>query len=378
MHCIPPRHAHRPPAFRLVGCLILAALLIGTGCRREEPVVEYRVPKESPTSPAFSGPMVADGSSPRTAVSAAGPATMLVALVDDGPQVWYFKLLGAGDLPTERKTEFRAFLEGLTFQNGKPSWQLPAGWKEEPGAGMRFATIDVGSAGFDLSVIALPAPQELLPNVNRWRGQLSLPPATADELAELVQTVRLKEGQASLVELHGTLSAGPPAMGPFASAAAPAPTAAAGLANRPAESPASVGFTYQQPEGWRPGKSGPMRRLAFEAGDDDEKVEITVTTLGKLGSALLPNVNRWRVQVGLEPVSEESLGTCVRSVDVSGEEGSWVELLPQEAGPAILAVITIRGDTGWFFKMMGPSATIAAEREHFDEFIRSVQFPKSR
>ncbi len=359
--------------------LLIAAGCFCLGCRRTEPVVEYRVPKQ-PQAISNEGTNDPLASAVRFAPSPApaGPGTMLVALVNEGPQVWYFKLLGPGEVPAERRSEFREFVSSLTFEQGAPRWQLPTGWRDERGTGMRFATIDVGSAGYELSVIALPAPQALLPNVNRWRGQLSLPPVTEVELEKLVEKLSLKEGEAALVELRGQLSAGPPSMGPFAGGPASAQQVVGSTPQVPAAASSTAGFAFRQPEGWRPGKSGPLRRLAFEVGEDEEQAEITVTTLGSLGSEVLPNINRWRNQIGLEPLTQDSLADAVRPIEVSGGQATWVELVPSETDKersAIIGVIAIRGDTGWFFKMMGASTIVAAESEHFQEFIESVEFP---
>ena len=62
-------------------------------------------------------------------------------------------------------------------------WTTPEQWEEQPASGMRTASFLV--EGVDISVIFLGgAAGGNLPNVNRWRDQISLPPWTEGEFAE--------------------------------------------------------------------------------------------------------------------------------------------------------------------------------------------------
>jgi hypothetical protein len=76
------------------------------------------------------------------------------------------------------------------------AWTLPGGWKDERSGGMRYATLKPGVAGhLDGSVVVLPGPAGgELPNVNRWRGQIGLPPLDAAALATARRVVKSKAG----------------------------------------------------------------------------------------------------------------------------------------------------------------------------------------
>ena len=84
---------------------------------------------------------------------------------------------------------------------------------------MRFATIRAGNSGLQLSVIALDAPQPLLANVNRWRGQLELPPMSQDELADEMTEVQIGDSTAMLFALQG--GASPPSLSSQATSSTP-------------------------------------------------------------------------------------------------------------------------------------------------------------
>ena len=76
------------------------------------------------------------------------------------------------------------------------AWTLPAGWKDERSSGMRYATLKPGVAGhLDGSVVVLPGPAGgELPNVNRWRGQIGLPPLDGAALAAARRVVKSRAG----------------------------------------------------------------------------------------------------------------------------------------------------------------------------------------
>lgn len=78
---------------------------------------------------------------------------------------------------------------GERFVAGSLVFTLPAGWKAEPGSGMRFATL-VTPGGVPVSVTRLNGDGGgVLMNINRWRGQLMLPPIDAAELAKVTTAV---------------------------------------------------------------------------------------------------------------------------------------------------------------------------------------------
>lgn len=86
---------------------------------------------------------------------------------------------------------------------GALKWTLPKGWSEAstPG-GMRYATLTPPVQGkVDVSVVVLPGPAGgELPNVNRWRNQINLPPVDDAGLAKARQTVKARAGTVSVYD----------------------------------------------------------------------------------------------------------------------------------------------------------------------------------
>ena len=79
---------------------------------------------------------------------------------------------------------------------GSLKWSLPKGWSELPGGGMRFATFKTPVSGkVEATVVVLPgAAGGELPNVNRWRGQIGLPPLDEAGLAKARTVLKTKAG----------------------------------------------------------------------------------------------------------------------------------------------------------------------------------------
>jgi hypothetical protein len=100
----------------------------------------------------------------------------------------------AGDVPVPPRPEGKSALR----------WTLPRGWTETGGSGMRYATLKPSTQGqIDVSVVVLPgvAGGEL-PNVNRWRGQIGLPPIDEAALAAARKPVRCKVGTVSVFDFE--------------------------------------------------------------------------------------------------------------------------------------------------------------------------------
>lgn len=151
---------------------VAAVLLLSfSGCRRDE-IRTYAIAKEKSSSsvaapdsalPSMPAPM-GDATMANTAVStAAGP--------------------------------------GLT-------WDLPSGWTPGPEKPMRKATLLVpasgGGAGAELAVTAFPGDVGgTLANVNRWRGQLTLPPIGEAELGGALQHLDVGQLHVDVIEIIG-------------------------------------------------------------------------------------------------------------------------------------------------------------------------------
>jgi len=91
-----------------------------------------------------------------------------------------------------------------------PRWPIPEGWSLLPGPKpMRLATFMAGSGDNALEVVLSEFPGDaggLLPNINRWRAQLSLPSATLDEVRAESTSIDVLGVSGHMVHLRGEAS----------------------------------------------------------------------------------------------------------------------------------------------------------------------------
>ena len=124
-------------------------------------------------------------------------------------------------------------------------------------------------------------------------------------------------------------------------------------------------------------RNRPMSVASFEAGDGPSAPVVTLTPLPGSAGGVLPNVNRWRRQLGLAPL--ERLEGVATAVEIGGSAGHRVDLVSGD-GPArrILAVILPSRPPGqpmsWFFKLDGQGDRVAGQVEAFDQFVKSIEF----
>ena len=82
------------------------------------------------------------------------------------------------------------------------TWTMPSGWKELPGNGIRLATFTPpGGLKTEGTVVALPGDSGgELANVNRWRGQIALPPVDEAGLSAARTTLSTKAGPVAVYD----------------------------------------------------------------------------------------------------------------------------------------------------------------------------------
>ena len=240
---------------------------------------------------------------------------------------------------------------------------------------MRFATLELPGQDdpLELSVTSLDAGTQiddyyLLQNINRWRRQLTLPRINIDQLPDVIERFDVAGGAAILVTgLVGTFEKSGPMTAPFAP-----PSGAA----RPRFAPPQL--SYDTPAGWKPGQlvveRGGItvrRQAAFVSGDGADRAEITVTAMPAAGPGMLMNVNRWRKQVGLTPVSTAELDQVFSPFEIGTHAGRFVAFEGRDQ--TIYGVIAEIERLNWFFKLVGSRSAAARERERFESFVRSAQ-----
>lgn len=139
-------------------------------------------------------------------------------------------------------------------------------------------------------------------------------------------------------------------------------------------------FTWTKPEAWTEAPASQMRVANFTAGPEG-KVEAYLTVLPGGGGGVESNLNRWRKQMGLEPFSPEEVAALER-VQVVGHEAVVADIAGTFKGMSgdqnnenyrMLGAIFEHDGAAVFAKMTGPADAVAAERENFLAFVKSLQ-----
>jgi hypothetical protein len=162
---------------------------------------------------------------------------ILAAMLRRGGVAWFFKMTGDDTLVAAEKAAFIKLLESMKFQkaegrpelppdhppiggttvagatdaapsanDSKPAWTVPSAWKETAAGQFLVAkfTLDGDENTHAAVNVSMSAGDGggLSGNVNRWRRQIGLSEAAADQLG--VTTLSIPDGSASLVDMVGT------------------------------------------------------------------------------------------------------------------------------------------------------------------------------
>ena len=154
--------------------------------------------------------------------------------------------------------------------------------------------------------------------------------------------------------------------------------AAANLAGPP---PAAAP-SRTKPAAWKEQPLSEMRQGSFRAeGPDGANADVSVVSFPGTAGGVGSNLNRWRGQVELPPLPDEELQRTTEPVSAGPVQGLIVDYTspPQSAKPSrILGAVLQTEDRSWFVKMMGPPAFVGAQKEIFEQFVRSFRFPTAQ
>ncbi len=147
---------------------------------------------------------------------------MLAAIVPRSEQIWFFKMSGPGDVVTAQAGNFDAFVRSIRFPShgvaptSQPSaagavklskWTTPPGWEQDSQAAPpRVLSFHIGEGPQAVQMIVTRFGQgdigTFLDNVNRWRGQVGLPPVDDVKQANPLEA-KVAGSDAFLVDITG-------------------------------------------------------------------------------------------------------------------------------------------------------------------------------
>ncbi len=90
----------------------------------------------------------------------------------------------------------------------------------------------------------------------------------------------------------------------------------------------------------------------------------------------LSNINRWRGQINLEPMSEADLSAQSETIKPGGNPMRYVDfvsrdlMIHNQKKRLMAAIYRQGGNRTWFFKMTGEDATVLSAKPAFMQFLR--------
>lgn len=342
-------------------------------------------------------------------------------------------------IPKEQPPAQPAESGGAGDQAASVHWVAPPGWEEQPTSGFRKGSYLVRGADgktADVSVISFPETAGgVLANVNRWRGQLKLPPigneaeigaplavaghdmffvdlaseepitdgakarllggiyllpgetwffkmtgpdelvtTQKDAFRQFISSVHLAEGEAHPIAQSASAS------GPMSANTGGSKTDAPPKSE--AEAVSAPPLQYKLPADWKEKPPSSMRVASFKSvAPGGKETDISVVTLPGTAGGDLANVNRWRGQLNLPPIDEATLEKSAERLSANNRDYLLVDLESeapvgdQPEKQRILAAISCQSDHCWFIKMTGETAAVASQKSAFREFLQSLKLP---
>lgn len=173
-----------------------------------------------------------------------------------------------------------------------------------------------------------------------------------------------------------------PAVSPVAPISSRDATPPPGAPGAGAEAPSGDPIQWALPEGWRAEPpTNPMRMAQASVPGPGGPAEMTVFHFGPgAGGGVQANLDRWVGQMG--PGAEPEVGELTSGpfqVTWVGASGTYdpgsMGMAPSQPRPdwRLLGAV-VEGEGGpWFFKLIGPEATVEAARDEFFTLLRTVR-----
>jgi hypothetical protein len=152
---------------------------------------------------------------------------IVAAMITTNSSTLFFKMRGNADLTEAQKADFIKWIAavcnsrsetkspGTTARKGDEAgaqrqqlnWKTPDGWTEVPPSAMRYASFAAGGTSgdkIDISIVTFPGTGGSdLDNVNRWRGQIQLPPTDEKAVESQIEPFSIGDAKFSMIDIAG-------------------------------------------------------------------------------------------------------------------------------------------------------------------------------
>ncbi|MGC8744278.1 MAG: hypothetical protein ACP5T0_10415 [Verrucomicrobiia bacterium] len=144
-----------------------------------------------------------------------------------------------------------------------------------------------------------------------------------------------------------------------------------------ASQPQPMPIELPVPGDWKQLPPTPMAPLRYEVASGNATALVTITRLDGEGGGVLPNINRWRGQIKLPPVSQSDLDKQISKIKTTIGEAFVVDFSGSNASnepTRMVGIIVPAGSYTWFFKMTGQDGAVNAHKDGLIKFVQSFKF----
>jgi hypothetical protein len=148
------------------------------------------------------------------------------------------------------------------------------------------------------------------------------------------------------------------------------------MANTAVATASGAALTWTAPPHWTAKPASSMRKGSYTISGDGGggEAELAITAFpGDVGGDFA-NLNRWRGQIQLPPISEAEFPAAILRQERNGVKMTVVDIVGTgTSARRILGAMVPHGGATWFFKMDGPDAVVAKEKAAFMALLDTVK-----
>ncbi len=393
---------------RLATLLVISIFCVALGCSEPAEPRSYYAPKVETEFLVQPKPPVRPNA-PRMGSSTIPLAErrILGSIIPFEGRAYFLKAVDRIERLEPVASAFRSVVEAFDIdpKTEELAMKLPEGWSYKVReTDNEFVMADILAPSstaepikFTVSVLGISDwENDLLRNVDRWRGQLELPPTSMDALKKELPAIVRASGKMPAYIFDATSrgvgsgSANQETVGQGAEVNAPgsaelpnATSSAPPMAPKPLSGGAPKILSYDKPESWALQGPKDFRLLSFNIGNDGSAGEVIVSWAKDLP---IPNASMWYKQVlqtDDEPKTDALAAQAVSDAETipSGEiEGKLysVRAGDEPTSSTLLVAAIPTGDDGMclFVKLKGDLRMTEQEKTNLLSFVKSLRWER--
>lgn len=138
-----------------------------------------------------------------------------------------------------------------------------------------------------------------------------------------------------------------------------------------------VKFKWVTPKTWEEKEGSSIRIGSFSLFSKDKKetADMSIISLMGNGGGLIPNINRWRGQVGLDVASAQAIQKEVSTVKAKLGSFKFTYIQNKKSGQGILVGFFTGDSRTLFVKAQGPLSVLSNNKKTFKKFLGSIYVP---